>query len=367
MNKRAWLNIASTDTNRIRYWFRAPMGLEKLLKEEITGLLPIADALHTHRNVFIQLEEGTRSDHTQLAQKVRLADDVYSYWGSCRGIDRSKDSVQQIIPFLSKVLKNALADCGTANRIRPTVSFVGKRNFNRFFVEEIIRRQILEHTQLAVLNNENKEGKVDGELRLRCHIENDMAYFGLGLRDTPMHRRAWRNLRYTGQLHTPVAAAMARALTPPRGSQIVDPFCGSGTILIESAIISPGCIHEGWDISEEALDIARQSAKQAATKAIFKMKNSLQSEAQKENYYLLSNPPWDEKHQVSDGEMNVFIAGLVDLLRKSTAAVLLLPEALVVLLEHKLGMACERIATTRIRGKLAVIVRYDERPNYNLT
>ncbi|PHN07277.1 methyltransferase [Flavilitoribacter nigricans] len=356
MNRPEWLLDSGGDHER--YWFRTPMGLEAEAAAEIGAVLPVERSVQTHRNVFVRLKAGADLDHRELVRKIRLVDDVYAFWGGCRGMDRSKDSVQSIIPFLEAVLDRNLAGDHSGGYIRPTVSFVGKRNFNRFYVEEIIGRQITRHSGLQVLNNENKDGKVDGELRLRCHIEDDTAFFGLGLWDTPLHRRPWRNIRYDGQLHTTVAAAMARALAPPPGSHILDPFCGSGTILIESALRHPECTHEGWDISEEALSIALKSSEQAGVNIELHSENSLRQLPEKTGYYLLSNPPWDEKHQISEGNIAGFVAGLEQWLRHSSVSVLLLPTELRELLEEKLERKSERIATTRIRGKLAEIIRF---------
>jgi 23S rRNA G2445 N2-methylase RlmL len=192
-------------------------------------------------------------------------------------------------------------------------------------------------------------------------MEGNAAYFGLGLQDTPLHRRPWRSLRYTGQLHTTVAAAMARVLDPPSNALIIDPFCGSGTLLAESAIMHPACRHEGWDIKEEALTIARQSAEQAGVQPAFRLRDSLQQSPPGKEYYLLSNPPWDEKHQISDGNIRRFISALDNWTQRSAVSVLLLPEELVLLLEEETGKPLERIATTRVRGKLAEIVKYKKR------
>lgn len=352
-----WLQTNITETQEVRYWFRTPMGLEKLATEEIVSLLPVAEAYQSHRNVFVHLSVPN-ADHAARARQSRLADDVYVYWGSCQGIDRTKDSLRHLIPFLKAVLEPALSAYGSDTPIRPTVSFVGKRNFSRFFVEAKISQLIQEHTNFQTLSNEEEEGKLKGELRLRCHIEDDLAYIGLGLQDTPLHRRSWRNIRYPGQLHTPVAGAIARAIDAPAGSHLLDPFSGSGTILIESGLTHSTCTCEGWDISEEALDIARQSAQQAAVKADFLCRDSLATLPLKRDYYLISNPPWDEKHQINDGSLERFISGLARLVQQSVASVLLLPEELVSLLEEQLEHHFERIATTRVRGKLALIIRY---------
>lgn len=358
MNLPEWLQQQPGNTENARFWFRTPMGLEQPAADEIGELLPVGNVLQTHRNVFVHLKDGPEGKFTDTACNLRLVDDAYRYWGCCRGIDRTKDSVPRIDAFLRPVLAAALAEYDPATLIRPTVSFVGKRNFNRFTVEQRIGRLVREQYGMKVLSNEDQEKKMDGELRLRCHIEDDVAHFGISLLDTPLHRRAWRHLRYTGQLHTTVAAAMARILAPPAGRRIIDPFCGSGTILIESAIAHPGCTFEGRDIASDALDIARQSAEQAGVDPVFQQSDSLENIPDSSGYYLISNPPWDEKHQIGDGHLPRFLKALKQWLEKSTHAVLLLPEEILLLLEEEMGKSGERLATTRVRGKLAEVVRF---------
>lgn len=355
MKKPDWL-VKEADQESCCLWFRTPMGLESLGAEEIAEKLPVAHTFQTHRNVFVQLAKGSTRAFQEAACRLRLVDDAYDYWGGCEGIDRSKDSVGRIDPFLASVLQNNLSAFDAGHYIRPTVSFVGKRNFNRFFVESRISHLLRQFTAMKILSNEDQDGKVAGEIRLRCHLEDDRAYFGLGLKDTPLHRRSWRGIRYTGQLHTTVAAAMARVLNAPTGSHIIDPFCGSGTILIESALQYPSCTFEGWDLNAEALDISRQSAAQAGVQLTVKVMDSMDGLPETNGYYLLSNPPWDEKHQISDGNLKRFVSALGDWLQKSAVSVLLLPEELVLLLEEHLGRPGERIATTRVRGKLAELV-----------
>lgn len=352
-----WLQVAATSADSRRLWLRTPVGLEQLAAGELAKKLPLADQFCSHRNVFVRLQAGADGDISETTAAIRLADDVYDYWGYCRGLDRSKASVEAINAFLLPVLEYLKSSFDGLRYLRPTVSFVGKRNFNRFLVEEKIAECIRTVTSLHTLSNERKEAWMAGELRLRCHIEEDRAYFGLGFRDYPLHRRPWRNIRYDGQLHTPVAAAMAYLLAPPDQSLVVDPFCGSGTILIESGLQFPNSQLQGWDLNEAAIAIAGQSAAAAGISLELKEADSLSTVPPASDYYLISNPPWDEKHQIGAGRREKFISGLAAWLHGCTKAVLLLPEDWLSGLESISGLSLKRVAQTRIRGKLAWIIR----------
>lgn len=342
-----------------RYWFRTPVGLEHELAAEIRSIFPVKDLFVSHRNVVADIKIPTPDSISEKLDQIRTADDVYRWWGYCAGIDRTKASVESIVEFLEASLPDILPEAARRDgAVRITVSFVGKRNFNRFFVEEKVNTVFARRTALRPQRNEQGDPKVDGEFRLRVHIEEDVAFLGLAITDTPLHRRTWRNLRYTGQLHTPVAGAMARILAAGPDALIIDPFCGSGTILIESALSNPRAHFRGYDLSAEAIEIARKSAAAAGVNVDFRQGDSFKKNFGEEKYHLISNPPWDEKHQITASDQHRFGQRLGEMVLASQSAILLLPEELVTAIEKKNGIAFQLIAQTRIRGKLAQIVQY---------
>ena len=80
--------------------------------------------------------------------------------------------------------------------------------------------------------------------------------FVLGLRLTTGERRTKRAAERRGALRPSVAAAMVRLCGEPRGeARLLDPSCGTGTILIEAA--EAGWRPAGSDIDPQALSFAR--------------------------------------------------------------------------------------------------------------
>ena len=355
MNLPQWLNAETHQENR--YWFRGPVGLEQLLGEEIREDLPVDQLYISHRNVFVALNKEITIDERSL-RAIRTADDVYRYLGCCYGIDRTRPGLENLTNYFQKVIIPVLSQSDSHPFMRITLSFVGRRNYSRYFVEDKLNALLSDHTSFTPLNNEAKAAKQAGELRLRCHIEDETAFWGLGLDDTPLHRRSWRHLRYDGQLHTPVAATMARALNAGNASLILDPFCGSGTILIESALKYPDHQHIGFDISEEAIGIAQQSAALAKVSVDFVLQDTLISGPPSKPFLLLSNPPWDEKHEIGERQMEVFIQRIAQLIQASAGGGLLLPEAMILQLDRQSSSTLQRLAQTRIRGKMAWLIRW---------
>src|SRR6185503_16196342 len=76
-------------------------------------------------------------------------------------------------------------------------------------------------------------------IRLNLRLHKGRATLSLDLSGEPLHRRGWRREQGEAPLKENLACAMLlRARWPDiyaRGGALVDPMCGSGTLLIEAA------------------------------------------------------------------------------------------------------------------------------------
>lgn len=116
------------------------------------------------------------------------------------------------------------------------------------------------------------------DVRINLRLRRDRATLSLDLAGSPLHRRGWREVQGEAPLKENLAAAMLlRARWPEiyaEGGALLDPMCGSGTLLIEgawmAADVAPGLHREyygflGWqqhDIAvwRKLLDEARERA-----------------------------------------------------------------------------------------------------------
>jgi 23S rRNA (guanine2445-N2)-methyltransferase / 23S rRNA (guanine2069-N7)-methyltransferase len=116
------------------------------------------------------------------------------------------------------------------------------------------------------------------DVRINLRLRRDRATVSLDLAGAPLHRRGWREVQGEAPLKENLAAAMLlRARWPEiyaEGGALLDPMCGSGTLLIEgawmAADVAPGLHREyygflGWaqhDIAlwRSVLDEARHRA-----------------------------------------------------------------------------------------------------------
>lgn len=330
-----------------KYWIRTTVGLEQVVLRELSAKLAVQTSDTRHRSVFVESAEKVSAN--ELCTSLRTADDIYHFIGAVGGIDKTKQSVQKIEQYFVRDMMSLIPRTG---QVRVTASFLGQRNFNRYYIENHLNNIIKEGSTAAVLSNEGGDKWTPGETRIRLHIEDDQCYFGIGLQDKPLHRRPWRNESYTAQLHPPLAAAMSMILAPPPGMQVIDPFCGSGTILIESALQHTGVHHIGYDTDTSAITIAGQNADSAGVSILFNNDDFAAHYKTAGKYMIASNPPWGEKHSIDDER---FLKNLHDIIANSVAAVLIVPEEIKSAL-HLKGASANEICVTRVRGKLASIL-----------
>ena len=174
---------------------------------------------------------------------------------------------------------------------------------------------------------------------VRVFIKNDEVTVGLDTTGVSLHKRGYRKLTAKAPIAENLAAALIM-LTPWKKDRIlVDPFCGSGTIPIEAALIAAGiapgmnreftaeqwkhivkpkdwydCIEDANDridhkLSKESLDIqaydldpemikiARQNAEMAGVDCLihFQVRDVAALSHPKKYGFLITNPPYGER------------------------------------------------------------------------
>jgi len=104
------------------------------------------------------------------------------------------------------------------------------------------------------------------DIRINLRLRRDRATVSLDLAGSPLHRRGWREEQGEAPLKENLAAAMLLRGRWPEvyaaGGALLDPMCGSGTLLIEGALmaadVAPGLRREyfgflGWQQHDIAL------------------------------------------------------------------------------------------------------------------
>lgn len=171
---------------------------------------------------------------------------------------------------------------------------------------------------------------------VRVFIKKDEVTVGLDTSGESLHKRGYRKLTAKAPIAENLAAALL-LLTPWKKDRIlVDPFCGSGTIPIEAAMmaagIAPGKTRsftaqawehvvparlwqqtreealarenldietqiQGYDVDDEMVSIARANAKLAGVEHLvhFQRRDVDQLSHAKKYGFILTNPPYGER------------------------------------------------------------------------
>ena len=104
--------------------------------------------------------------------------------------------------------------------------------------EEGLRRTVVQAVRAAgvAATPPTGDGPEGRDATLRVTLDRDRAEVWLDAAGAPLHRRGDADRPVVpGSLRETTAAALARFGTPPDADRVIDPFCGSGTVLEEVA------------------------------------------------------------------------------------------------------------------------------------
>lgn len=218
-------------------------------------------------------------------------------------------------------------------------SSVNSKLFSPSDIQRIVKKAIVESLKNIYHTEWFEE---DGaEYPLRISILKDVVTVGLDTTGVSLHKRGYRKYTVPAPLTETLAAALL-LLSPWKSERmLVDPFCGSGTIPIEAAMIAmnmaPGMNREfiserwsnlipkkewyevaeeagdlinheaqtsiqGYDIDGEALKMARANAALAGVdKHIhFQKRDIINFSSPKKYGFVISNPPYGERLSTKD-------------------------------------------------------------------
>lgn len=184
------------------------------------------------------------------------------------------------------------------------------------------------------LKHQLEEAKFEDEgTSIIVRIENDFCTISINSSGASLHKRGYRVVETEAPLRETLASAMILASGWDKRTPLVDPFCGSGTIPIEAALIGanipPGLNREfafmkwknfdeslwnqiledarkeirdfpeiyGFDISEHAVKAAIKNAEAAGVKVSFKVA-SFPTDNMPPLVYVITNPPYGKRIKV---------------------------------------------------------------------
>lgn len=213
---------------------------------------------------------------------------------------------------------------------------VKSKLFSPSDIQSIMKKAIVERLKGIYHTDWFEESGVS--FPIRVFLMKDEVVVGLDSTGESLHKRGYRKLTAKAPIAENLAAALIMLTPWNRDRILIDPFCGSGTIPIEAAMmaanIAPGMNRsftaehwqhivgkrlwydaldeanelmdmnidtdiQGYDISEEMVEISRENAKLAGVDKLihFQRRGVEQLSHSKKYGFLITNPPYGERLQ----------------------------------------------------------------------
>lgn len=308
-------------------------GMEAVLKREITDLGYEVSAVDNGKVTFVGDAEGICRANLFLRTTERILLKVAEF--KAQTFDELFENVKAVRwdEFIPKDGKFWVAKASSVN----------SKLFSPSDIQRIVKKAMVESLKGVYHTDWFEEN--GAEYPLRISILKDVVTVGLDTTGVSLHKRGYRKYTAPAPLTETLAAAIL-LLSPWKGERmLVDPFCGSGTIPIEAAMIAkniaPGLNRDfisekwlnlipqkewyevaeeaedlinhdaeiniqGYDIDGEALKMARANAALAGVdKHIhFQQRDIINFSSPKKYGFVISNPPYGERLSTKD-EMEI--------------------------------------------------------------
>lgn len=350
---------------------RCVRGLEPALGTEIlrTGSATVDWIGHREVGFRTRTDHGTsRGDSDDGEVRLRTADDVFLLALRREDIGPHKSDLTALAEMARAVDLAGLAREREArggppgfDGIEVSASFLGRRTYNRYDIEDAVGRVLAERAGVPYHARRHGDPAPPGHSGWRLTLDGDHATLLLRLARRPAHRRAYKNATIAGTLHPPVAAAMAQAAELRPGQRVLDPCCGAGTLLIEAHHTVPGTTLLGFDLDPAARRAARQNAGPLPVAVEHGDAGALPV-ADRSIDRVLCNPPWGAQVDAAGrlaGHPERWWRELDRVLTDEGRAIVLLPEARGLGHALALGLAPVHVQQLSLFGSRPLLVRLE--------
>ena len=298
------------------------MGLEQVLAQELTQLGANNITIGRRMVAFTGDKELMYRANFQLHTAIRILKPIKHF---------KANSADDVYEEIKKIDWSQYIEKGKTFSVDSVVYSEEFRNsrFVTYKVKDAIVDQFRENTgtrpNISISNP---------DIRLNIHIADDKATLSLDSSGESLHRRGYRQETTEAPLNEVLAAGMILMSGWKGETDFIDPMCGSGTLLIEAALIArninPGVFRKefaferwndfdkelfdniynddsqerefehhiyGYDIDIKAVNTARLNARAAGvTKDITIEEADFKNFKQPENpAILITNPPYGER------------------------------------------------------------------------
>ena len=299
---------------------------------------------------FQGLEEVLAQEITELgAKNIKTGRRMVSFTGDQEMLYRANFCLRTAVRVL-KPLKHFKAE--DADQVYEAVKTIAWDEYldlqTTFAVDAVVYSQEFRHSKFVAYKTKDaivdyfreKEGKrpnisiANPDLKLNIHIADNDCTLSLDASGESLHPRGYRTASCEAPINEVLAAGLIKLSGWNFDTDFIDPFCGSGTILIEAALMArniyPGIFRKsfgfekwkdfdrelldkiynddsqerefahrfyGYDINRPTLDGALENAKAAGVADLitFEQKDFRQFEKPAERAIIITNPPYGQR------------------------------------------------------------------------
>ena len=242
------------------------MGLEPVLAEELTNMGANNVEIGRRMVSFTGNKEMMYRANFQLHTAIRILKPIKKF--KARSADDVYDKVKEVdwSTLMDNKMTFAVDSVVFSEEFRHS-------KFVAYKVKDAIVDQFRENTGVRP-----NVSVTNPDLRLHIHIADEDATLCLDSSGESLHRRGYRQESVEAPLNEVLAAGMILMTGWKGETDFIDPMCGSGTLLIEAALIarniSPGVFRkeyafEKWaDFDKELFDSIYNDDSQSASSSI---------------------------------------------------------------------------------------------------
>jgi putative N6-adenine-specific DNA methylase len=299
-------------------------GLESVLKREILDLGYEITKVEDGRVTF----EGDAEAVCRANIWLRTCERVLIKTGEFKAVtfDELFEAVKRL-PWEKYIPQNAKFWVTKANS-------VNSKLFSSSDIQSIVKKAIVE--RLKTVYHVDWFSEDGDEYPIRISILKDVVTVGLDTTGSSLHKRGYRPQSGKAPISECLAAALIMLSPWNKDRILVDPFCGSGTFVIEAAMmaanIAPGVKRhftaekwtnliaqkewdevrqeavegenldiktdiQGYDIDGEVIKVARENARMAGVQDLIHLQQRPVSELShpKKYGFIITNPPYGER------------------------------------------------------------------------
>ncbi|MFC4032396.1 TRM11 family SAM-dependent methyltransferase [Streptomyces polygonati] len=285
---------------------RCVRGIEWILADEVARTEGTSQVRLGEREVTF-----TAARLTPRLLELRTADDLFLDIGTVSGLDHTRAALGLLPARLARLdvagavsRLGELRPLGRKPRFDVVASLAGKRNYNRYAVEDtagaalgrVLGPGYVSRTPSATpaAAGGGQPRGPQPELTVRLFLRGEQLQAALRVAGRPLHRRAWKEHTGAGTLHPPMAAALARIARLPEGGTLLDPFCGDGTVAIELALLDPAARVVAADLDRDRLANTRANAASAGARLLLLRADAARSAVLPGTVdQIVTNPPWN--------------------------------------------------------------------------